>query len=53
MKAPTNGARARVYGNWFLADLTSGHHDVPGSLSDGEPAADIFCIADTIEPTGR
>jgi hypothetical protein len=46
-------ARARVYGNWFLADLTSDHHDVPASLSDGEPAADIFCIADTIEPTAR
>lgn len=46
-------ARARVFGNWFLADLTSDHRDVPASLPDIEPAPDIFCIADTIELTGR
>ena len=46
-------ARARVFGNWFFADLTSDQRDVLASLSESEPAADIFRIADTIEPTDR
>lgn len=46
-------ARARVFGNWFFADLTSDHRAVLGSLSESESAVDIFCIADTIEPTNK
>jgi len=46
-------ARARVFGNWFLTDLTSEHHSVLSSLAEGAPAPDIFCMADTIEPTDQ
>jgi hypothetical protein len=44
-------ARMRVFGNWFLVDVTSENRDVLSSLSASEPGTDIFRIADFIEPT--
>ncbi len=41
----------RLLGNSFLADLTSKNDDVLSSLSESQPAEDIFCLTDWIVPT--
>ena len=41
----------RLLGSWFLADLTSENDDVMSSLSENQPAPDIYCIGDWIVPT--